>query len=720
VLVQIEPHVQEFRLTSLLQSPLQRLQFLDRIARALHHAEGLEAAIEVAREGLVPQFADVVILVMEQFASEERIEVISARPDQVPDLTDSLRSQLPALRRLARAEAAEERRFRWVPQVTPVSTRFLQREPAVHSLLEELGVKSLLAVPLRSNGNTLGAMAMLRTSPGKPFQALDLSAAQIVARRIAEVVHGSALRERLVKEEWRSRGLESTLQKWIRVFDHAAWGAAIVDEEEQRIEAVNPAFAALHGYVDPVSLSGKPYADLLPPERKPEPASWRGETTPPVYESFHFRADGSVFPVLTNVTSLGAAYGGRSYVVTVQDLTELKRAEERLRRAQRLEAVGRLAGGVAHEVNNMMTIIMGFSDLLARSGAVSSDRQRDLEEIRKAATRAGKITQQLLAFSRQQILQPADLKLNEAVIDLIPVLKLLLPANIELETALIPASPLVRVDRAQLEQVIINLAFNARDAMPDGGTVRLVTETRRLENEDGRALIGIPITPGNYALISVVDTGHGMDLATLQQVFEPFFTTKPMGSGTGLGLATVYGIVKQSGGYVWVSSTPGIGTTVTVCLPQVSAEAPVQETASPDSIREECRGGTLLVIEDETGVRELAQRVLEQQGHMVLVARDGNEAQQQLREFGAELDLVLSDVIVPNIGTTELEQLVRQTRPDLPILYMSGYSHEDVVSRGLIEATQPFLQKPFTALELVDLVCRQMLSSEGRSRQITT
>ncbi len=217
------------------------------------------------------------------------------------------------------------------------------------------------------------------------------------------------------------------------MFDRAGWGAAIVDAEDQRIEAVNPAFATLHGYPTSESLSGRLFTDLLPPERADEPVGWQSESNPPVYESLHLRADGSLFPVLTNVTSLTAAPGGGSYVITVQDLTELKRAEERLRRAQRLEAVGRLAGGVAHEVNNMMTIILGFSDLLVRSGAVAVERHRDIEEIRKAATRAGKITQQLLAFSRQQILQPTDLQLNDVVQELVSVLKLLLPANIELE-----------------------------------------------------------------------------------------------------------------------------------------------------------------------------------------------------------------------------------------------------------------------------------------------
>ncbi|MFL5532768.1 MAG: ATP-binding protein, partial [Gemmatimonadales bacterium] len=620
----------------------ERLHLFDLVARALHQATGFEQTIRAAAECLVPRFADTVVLVAQREEQEDWVEVVHSDRSKEAELAEAVRRLLPALRRVAKADAQQGREFRWIPNLTPTAVRFLRRDSAVYGLLRQLQVQSLMVVPLRSGGAIFGAMALLRTAGDQPYHALDLSAAQVIARRAAVTIQGSELHERLGNEEARRFRLEDTLQKWIRVFDRAGWGAVIVDAEDQRIEAVNPAFATLHGYPGPGSLSGRLFTDLLPSDRADEPAVWRSESNP-VYESLHLRADGSVFPVLTNVTSLTADPGGGSYVITIQDLSELKRAEERLRRAQRLEAVGRLAGGVAHEVNNMMTIILGFSDLLARSGAVPAERHRDIEEIRRAATRAGKITQQLLAFSRQQILQPADLQLNDVVQELVPVLKLLLPANIELETSPAPLGPLVRADRAQLDQVIINLAFNARDAMPGGGTLRLLTESRRLEEQDGRQLIGIPFVPGEYALVSVIDTGHGMDAQTLQQVFEPFFTTKPVGSGTGLGLATVYGIIKQSGGYVWVESAPGTGTTVTVCLPRVRAEPQVERTRSSGSFPAECRTGTMLVIEDEEGVRELALRVLEQQGHRVYEARDGDEAVARLEEFGPALDLVLSD-----------------------------------------------------------------------------
>jgi two-component system cell cycle sensor histidine kinase/response regulator CckA len=698
----------------------QRVHLLEEVARALSHAQDFETVVRAGTRAAVPALADVAIMMVQREGGEDWVEVANRDSAMAAKVADSLRPLLPAVRRAARADAGQGRQFRWITKLNPGMIRFLNREPALLEFLLKLRVHSLLAVPLRSGGAIFGGMAFLRTGEGLPFHAADLSVAQVLARRVAVAIETAELHTRSQDEQRQRSRLEDALQKWIQVFDHAGWGAAIVDGQDQRIEAVNPAFARLHGFPDPETLGGRLYTEILAPENRNEPAHWPAPDQSSPYESCHLRKNGAPFPVLTTVTPLVTDAGTTSYVVTIQDLTELKRAEERLRRAQRLEAVGRLAGGVAHEVNNMMTIILGFSDLLVRSGGISVERGRDIEEIRKAATRAGRITQQLLAFSRQQILQPTDLEINEVITELVPVLRLLLPANIELETSLAPIGPAVHADRAQLDQVIINLAFNARDAMAGGGALRLSTESRWLAAEDGRRLIGIPIPPAQYALISVVDTGHGMDAVTLQQVFEPFFTTKPIGSGTGLGLATVYGIVKQSGGYVWVESARGQGTTVTVCLPQVEQRVTVAPpvSAAPSA---ECRIGTVLVVEDEEGVRELAHRVLEEQGHRIIDARDGLEALAKLEEFGSDLDLVLSDVVVPGIGTSELDRTVREVRPDLPILYMSGYSRDEMIERGMIDPDRPFLQKPFTADELTELVCRELGTEiEARGGQVTT
>jgi hypothetical protein len=356
----------------------------------------------------------------------------------------------------------------------------------------------------------------------------------------------------------------------------------------------------------------------------------------------------------------------------------------------------------------MMTIILGFSDLLSRALTEPDDRQREVDEIRKAAIRAARITTQLLAFSRQQVRQPTDLRLNPVVEEMVPVLRLMLPANVKVETSLAPLDAVVRADRSQIEQVLINLAFNARDAMASGGTIKVTTESRRLDEAAARRLIGIPIPPGRYGLISVEDTGHGMDQTTLAQVFEPFFTTKAVGLGTGLGLSTVYGIVKQSGGYVWVESNPGEGTRFTVCLPEVRGRSAESAEESIEAPMTQGHGRTVLILEDEDGVRELAARVLSDRGYRVAEARNGSEALAALRDGASNPSLLLTDVIVPDMGTGELEWQVRALRPELPILYMSGYPRDDILDRGLLREDQPFLQKPFTSEDLASDVGRMI------------
>ena len=697
----------------------QRRQLLEEVTRALSAPSDVVSTMRLGAGCVVPALALCVVLVVRQ-GIEDRVEVVHADPQQENGIVGRLKDLLPTLRNLATRERQKGREFRWIPVVNEASTRFLQGSPEVGRLLNDLDVGSLMVVPLRSGGQLFGAMAYIRNTGATPFYAADLAVAQVIARRVAVAVESAHLHERSVDQEGQRHRLEDALQKWIRVFDLAGWGAAVVDGTDRRIEAVNPAFARLHGYPDADSLTGRLFAELLPLDGAAELDDWfasiANHSGP--YESLHLRADGSAFPALTNVTALELGPETTSYVVTVEDLSELKRAEERTRWAQRMEAVGRLAGGVAHEVNNMMTIIIGFSDLLAKAANLAPERQRDVEEISKAALRAAKITQQLLAFSRQQLLQPTDLELNDVVADIVPVLRLLLPANVRVETSLAAVHAPVHADRAQLDQVLINLAFNARDAMPTGGTIRLATGLRQLDVEDGHRLIGIPIPAGHYGLLTVSDTGHGMDPATLTHAFEPFFTTKPAGSGTGLGLATVYGIVKQSGGFVWVESKLGVGTTFTVSLPRV--DRPVQAAATVDSAEPGARPrvvGTVLVVESEEGVRELTRRVLEQEGCRVLAAQSGEEAATVLEQFGPELDLVVSDVILPDMAATELERRVNEGRQDLPVLYMSAYSRDEVRDRSLIPSDRPFIQKPFTAADLIGAVWREM---DAKSRPVVS
>jgi PAS domain S-box-containing protein len=686
-----------------------RKLLLDAAGRALREAVELRAITRVALDAVVPTLADMAVLVVADGEGPPQVEVSHVRLSAVSLLEREVRGALEPLARAALASADEGRHARWVPTVTDTSARFVtQGDRRLTSLLHTFDVRSFMVVSLRSGGRTFGALALGRSETPAAFRSAEYATVQVLARRVAIALEGALLSRGLRKDLNRAPALAALLHKWIRVFHVAWWGAAVVDADDQRIEAANPAFARMHGYQEPADLVGRPFADLLPAERLVELEPWRSYEGGAVYESEHYRVDGSLVPVLVSVTPLAAVTGTGSFVVTVQDLSDLKRTEERLRRAQRMEAVGRLAGGVAHEVNNMMTIILGFCDLVSRSAHPPGEQVREVDEIRKAAIRAAKITSQLLAFSRQQVLQPTDLRLNAVVEEMAPVLRLMLPANVRVKTALAPRDAVVRADRSQLEQVLINLAFNARDAMAAGGTIRLGTESRHLDAEAGRRLIGIPIPEGSYGLISVMDSGQGMDPSTLARVFEPFFTTKPRGSGTGLGLSTVYGIIKQSGGYVWADSTPGEGTTFTICLPEVSAVP--AEPAEPAAAQPapQAKGETVLVLEDEDGVRELTARVLRDRGYEVMLARNGAEALASLRDGDAGPNLLLTDVIVPDMGTEELAGEVHKVVPTLPILYMSGYPRDDILARGLLRKDQPFLQKPFTGEDLAIVVGRMV------------
>jgi PAS domain S-box-containing protein len=685
----------------------QRLRVIERVSGALEDKMELDEVLRVACRSLLNGTADIAVLALAE-NGETRLEVAHAQRSRQEATQRLIAGALEPLRRLASLAVTHGHRFRWLAAVDRSSLLAACRgEPLAVDIVETVEARSLIVVGLQHGDRVIGALGLARTGAGGGFTAADLAVAQAVARRIVVAVETARLRASL-QDAMRSRSrLERALRKWTRVFDVASWGAAIVDPVGMRIDTVNPAFARMHGYERPEELAGRSFRDLLPPERTGEPLGLGtapdGRTS--TYESVHRREDGRTFPVLVTTTGSGAEPDDASFVVTVQDMTDLKRAEERLRRAQRMEAVGRLAGGVAHEVNNMMTIILGFSDLLGCAAELPDTLQGDVDEIRKAAARAGKITQQLLAFSRQQVLHPADLRLNIIVDELVPVLRLLLPANVRVETRLSPLDAVVRADRAQLEQVLINLAFNARDAMAEGGTVRIAVEARFLSEDAGHRLVGVPFPPGQYALISVIDTGHGMDDATLEQLFEPFFTTKPAGLGTGLGLATVYGIVKQSGGYVWAESTPGQGTTFTVGLPLVQGAREIAAVETPEIETAPEPGGTVLVVEDEEGVRQLAGRILGARGYRVLEARNGAEALRMLDGAVDDVDLVLTDVVVPDLGTGDLARRVREVK-DVPILYMSGYPREDVLERRLIAPDQAFLQKPFTGDELAEQVGR--------------
>jgi two-component system, cell cycle sensor histidine kinase and response regulator CckA len=370
----------------------------------------------------------------------------------------------------------------------------------------------------------------------------------------------------------------------------------------------------------------------------------------------------------------------------------LRRSEEQLRHAQKMEAVGRLAGGVAHDFNNVLTAIFGYADLIAEDFPLDSPVRRDLEEIRKAAQRASALTRQLLAFSRQQVLEPVVLSVNDLVEDIDKMLQRLVGEDVELRVKLPPDVGNVRTDPGQLQQVIMNLVVNARDAMPTGG--KLLIETANADLTEQYAEAHQPVSPGRYVLLAVSDTGSGMTAEVKSRMFEPFFTTKEKGRGTGLGLSTVYGIVKQSGGYVWVYSELGRGTTFKIYLPRV--DAPVARIAAPRETGTLAGTETILLAEDDAMLRPLARGLLERLGYTVLDAENAERALGAARAHAGPIHLLVADVVMPGGSGRELARRLAESRPDTKVLYVSGYTDDAIVHHGMLEPGLAFLQKPFT------------------------
>ena len=391
----------------------------------------------------------------------------------------------------------------------------------------------------------------------------------------------------------------------------------------------------------------------------------------------------------------------RAFVVTYRDVTDRKRAEEslraadeRLRTVQKMEAVGRLAAGIAHDFNNLLTAILGSTDLVLEELPADHPSRIDALESRQAALRAADLTRQLLAFSRQQVLAPRVVDLNDVVRDVERLLRRLIGEDVELLTRLAPAPGTVRADPSQLEQVLVNIAVNARDAMPRGGILTIETSQATLDDES--AAHQAVVTPGEYVVVALSDTGVGMDAETQARVFEPFFTTKERGKGTGLGLATAYGIVKQSGGYIWVYSEVGIGTTFRIYLPRVSE--PAEPPLIPPATRGDLRGSeTILVVEDQDEVRNLIRRILEARGYRIITAANGPAALQVAATHEGSIDLLVTDVVMPGMSGREVSLLLTAGRKGLRTLFLSGYTDESIVHHGILEAGVEFLQKPFSA-----------------------
>ncbi len=425
-------------------------------------------------------------------------------------------------------------------------------------------------------------------------------------------------------------------------------------------------------------------------------------------ELFAERSDGTEFPVEVSLSHL--ELGGETIgIAAVRDISERTESErekalqDQLHRARRLESVGQLAGGIAHDFNNILGVIMNYAEFVADELEPDSTAQQDVEEIRRAAERAAALTRQLLIFSRREVVKPEVLYLREVVGELKNLLQRALGERVELDTRFAAEPMPVEIDAGQLEQVLVNLAVNGRDAMPEGG--RLVIEVEPVELDEEYTYMHPDTEPGPYVCLKVSDTGVGMDAETVDRIFEPFFTTKD--EGTGLGLATVYGIVTGAGGRIDVYSEPGIGTTVKAHLPAARTQPSARAGAPKRGPRG--KGETLLVVEDEPEVRRMAERILTKGGYSVIGTPGGKEAIAIFESGERTIDLLLTDVIMPEMLGTELVERARGLRPDLRVIYMSGYSHEVLAPQALTEnGDSAFIEKPFNARALLEAV-RELL-----------
>ena len=562
--------------------------------------------------------------------------------------------------------------------------------------------------PILFSGRVLGVIN-LYLKDGHVRREWEENFLQALADSLGGIISRKRVQDDLRHSEERFRALFNQAADCILTMDPSTPDDPVIVE-------ANQAAHTMHGY-SPGELIGKPISFLDTPETRTHIAGrvvrlMAGDHL--TGEVQHIRKDGSTFPIEISAQVIRIA--GKLYIQAIdRDITERKQGEQerlfleaQLLQAQKMEAVGRLAGGVAHDFNNLLTIILGYAELMRFNLREEDPLLNNLEEIRKAADRAAGLTRQLLAFSRRQVLQPRIINLNLVIEDLEKMLKRLIGEDLILQTVLQPGLGRVMVDPGQIEQVIMNLVVNARDALPGGGL--LTIETGNVEIDQAQADKNLDMKAGGYVLLSVSDTGVGMDQETRSHIFEPFFTTKERGKGTGLGLSTVYGIIKQSRGYVWVTSEPDQGTTFKIYLPRVEEEALV--TKEEESSVPLLKGDEIiLVVEDDDQVKRLTCTLLKQSGYRVLEADRGEEA---LRVSGTQeglIHLMITDLIMPGMNGSELAKQIKSSRPETQILYMSGYTDIGDFQNELLDSGRPFLQKPFSP-EVLTRKVRELLDAQ--------
>ncbi|HTC95407.1 MAG TPA: ATP-binding protein [Terriglobales bacterium] len=531
-----------------------------------------------------------------------------------------------------------------------------------------------------------------------------------IGKRLIEL--NRKLQEDTNKRAWMSKALEQSETRYRSLFERnkagvfrSAPGGGFID--------CNDAFAQMFGYEREELLKLPPHVLYLggKQERDSRIADFRKTGQLKDFEICYRHKNGGLVWAIQNVLLVKDAEGNDLTEGTVVDITERRRLEEMLRQSQKMEAVGRLAGGIAHDFNNLLTVILGYSGVLHDRLKHDDEAREQAKRITQAADKAAALTRQLLAFSRMQLLEARVINLNNVVVNLDKMLRRLIGEDIELITRTTTGLRRVKADPGQIEQVVMNLVVNARDAMPEGGTMTL--ETANVDLDENYAAAHTGVIPGAYVMLAVSDTGTGMSAETQAQIFDPFFTTKEMGRGTGLGLSTVYGIVKQSGGHIWVYSEVGHGSTFKIYLPQTHEvdEPAVGEhpVVSPTQGSE-----TILLVEDDSLVRDLTRSILTAHGYVVLAPTDAQAALAIVEQDASKIGLLLTDVIMPGINGHQLACQLLGRNPEIKVLYMSGYTENTIGQHGILEPGTYFLQKPFTPPALTNKV-REILDNTGKA-----
>jgi PAS domain S-box-containing protein len=518
---------------------------------------------------------------------------------------------------------------------------------------------------------------------------------ETMANRVAIAQH--ALQEQLA-------AVEESEARYRKITEASFDGIDVVVDDIVR--EANRGFAQIFGYnLDEVI--GRPVSNFVAEESLPAMDERAKTQYEGMYEFVGKHKSGRKL-ILEGMTKIHNIDGRPGRISAFRDVTEKRSLEEQFRQAQKMDAVGRLAGGIAHDFNNLLTVIMSCTDLLLDDVKESESQREDLQQIKQASVAAASLTQQLLSFSRQEMIQPRLLELNAVVASADGILKRLIGEDIALTTVLTLDNPVVKIDRSQLEQMVVNLAVNARDAMPSGG--KLTIETQTADVDEAYATTHWSVTPGHYAVLTVTDTGSGMDEATQARIFEPFYTTKAVGKGTGLGLAMVYGAVKSSGGFIWVYSEVGKGTTFKIYLPLAEESVATRELQLLPEVR---RGTEVIVLaEDSPAVRTTARHILEKAGYTVLEAPNGRTALEIARKRSSRIHLLLTDVVMPEMSGRKLSEEFSSLRKESRVLFMSGYTDDAIVRHGVMSAGVDYLQKPFSGDALLRKV-REVLDRKN-------